>query len=359
MSSNVRAVDFSAAKAISLRNTLTHFERWMADPEVDEIAVNRPGEVECWCRGRWITHAAPTLTFELLQMLGTQVSAFSTQQFSETSPEMSAWLPDGQRIEMTMPPGCLDGHILVNIRLDRNRVYTFDELVAQGYFTDTSHQMSLSLSDTRRAELETHLTPGQLELWQLATASRWPEFVQAAIAHEQNLLVSGSTGAGKTALLRALVELLDPKTRIVTAEDSFEIRLPNHRNSQHLFYKKESQVGMTAKQALAAAMRKTPDRIFLAELRGDECYYFIQTVLNSGHEGSLSTIHANSPRDAFMRMAMLVSASPEGAAIPFEEVKRLLYRQVHVVMQLVFDPKFGRRVPSIYFDPHHALSLQD
>jgi type IV secretion system protein VirB11 len=159
-----------------------------------------------------------------------------------------------------------------------------------------------------------------------------------------------------------LIELIPDWERLITVEDTPEMPLLNHPNSQALFYRRDAHagervVGATAKQVLQAVMRKTPNRVLLAELRGDETFYYVQNVLNSGHPGGATTVHANSPQEAFVRIALLIKASDEGRSLALDEIMRLLHTLVHVIVQLVFDREFGRHVPAIYYDPMYALSV--
>ena len=175
-------------------------------------------------------------------------------------------------------------------------------------------------------------------------------------------MASGATGSGKTSYLRALVEYIGPEERIITAEDTPEMPLPNHPNSNRLLYKKgdrENEEGATAKDVLHSAMRKTPDRVLMAELRGDEAMFYLSGVLASGHPGGLTTTHANSPKDAFFRLAMLIKQSGPGSGIDLKDILMLLRQTVNVVVQLTFDREKGRHIPAIYYDPIYRLSLLD
>ena len=157
-----------------------------------------------------------------------------------------------------------------------------------------------------------------------------------------------------------LVELFPDEERILTVEDTPEMPLPNHPHCQALFYRREgtsTTAGGSAKDMLQAAMRKTPKRVLLAELRGDETYYYIQSVLNSGHPGGMTTTHANSPREAFVRLALLIKASPEGRGLAMDETLTLLHSLVNVVVQIVFKPGADRYCSAIYYDPMYASTL--
>lgn len=347
-----------AERSTSLKQTLQTLDEWMNDPEVNEIMIVRPGEVRTWVRGVWVKREAPEVTYAWLERLGIQISSYTSSPFSKESPELSAYLPGGERVELTCPPACPSNRIYLNLRKPSTQGIPFEKFIEQGYFNHTRHIKSFGLTETQRGELKRYLSPEQAELWELAENNRWPDFLRKLVGHRQNLVVSGATGSGKTSFIRAMVEMIPHDEHIITVEDTPEMPLPNHEISQHLFYKKAgAKVGMTAKEALQACMRKTPTRVLLAELRGDETFYYIQNVLNSGHPGGFTTVHSNSPNDAFLRLALLVKASPEGMTLHFEEVMRMLYSLVHVVVQLVFDHEKGRHCPAIYFDPMYSISL--
>ena len=349
-------------KYVSILAHLRAFEGWLADDGVSEVAVNAPGVVHLWRRGVWEQQAAPGITFAYLQALGSFLANIAQKPFDEADPILSAYLPGGERIEMTMPPTAARGMIYLNLRKHTSQAFELGQFVQQGYFAQTRHVHSASLSTAQRARLLAQLEPQQVALWELARAGDWPAFLAQAVRSRQNAVVSGATGSGKTSFIRALIELIPAWERLITVEDTPEMPLRNHPNSQALFYRREAHagdrvVGATAKQVLQAVMRKTPHRVLLAELRGDETFYYVQNVLNSGHPGGITTVHANSPTEAFVRIALLIKASEEGRSLAFDEILRLLHTLVHVVVQLVFERESGRHVPAIYYDPMHALSV--
>lgn len=351
-----------ADKYVSILAHLRAFERWMVDPEVNEVAVNQPEFVQLWKRGIWEQVAAPAISYEYLRALGSYLANISQKPFDEGDPILSAYLPGGERIEMTMPPTAAQGMIYLNLRKHTSQAFELTQFVEQRYFALTRHVCTAALGEQERARLLVQLEPDQVELWRLAKAGDWHAFLARAVRSRQNMIVSGATGSGKTSFIRALIELIPNWERLITVEDTPEMPLRNHPNSQALFYRRDSPageriVGATAKQVLQAVMRKTPNRVLLAELRSDETFYYVQNVLNSGHPGGITTVHANSPQEAFVRVALLIKASEEGRSMALDEVMRLLHTLVHVVVQLVFDRELGRHVPAIYYDPMHAMSI--
>lgn len=336
-------------------------DEWLSAADVNEIAVNAPGVVQLWRGGVWEAVEAPAVSFDYLQTLGSFLANISRKPFDEAHPVLSAHLPGGERVEMTMPPTAARGMIYLNLRKHTSQPFALGQFVRQGYFMQTRHVFAPTLGEQERMRLGAVLDPVQRERWRLACAGDWPTFLAHAVRGRENILVSGATGSGKTSFIRALIELIPAWERILTVEDTPEMPLHNHPNSQALFYRRESQggermVGASAKEVLQAVMRKTPHRVMLAELRGDETFYYVQNVLNSGHPGGITTVHANSPLEAFLRVALLIKASDEGRSLSLEDILRLLHMLVHVVVQIVFDPTVGRHIPAIYYDPMHSMA---
>jgi type IV secretion system protein VirB11 len=345
----------------ALKHRLRLVKPYLDDPEVQEIAVNGPGEVWLWKNGVWHRDPVPKLTFDYLATLGRNLSTYSKRDFDRSNTSLSAYLPvTGERIEMTHPPTCPEKMHYLNIRKHTVRAFEHKYFDDAGYYKHTRHEYSMSITDEDRKRLVKGLTDEERELWALAESGQWTQFMELAVQHHQNIVASGATGSGKTSYLRALVEFIDRNERILTVEDTPEMPLPNHPNNNRLLYRKgESGEGASAKDVLHSAMRKTPDRVIMAELRGDEAMFYLSGVLASGHPGGMTTTHANSPKDAFFRLAMLIKQSGPGGGLDLKDILMLLRQTVNVVVQLTFDRVKGRHVPAIYYDPIYRLSLLD
>ena len=141
----------------------------------------------------------------------------------------------------------------------------------------------------------------------LVDAGRYAEFLRLAVRKHQTIVVSGKTGSGKTTFMKGLVEEVPKHERLITIQDTAELTLPNHPNVVHLYYSKDAQgtARVTAKSLLEACLRMKPDRIFLAEVRGDECFYFVRLAA-SGHPGSITSVHAGSCALAFEQMSLMI-----------------------------------------------------
>jgi type IV secretion system protein VirB11 len=329
--------------------------------DVQEIAVNTPGSVQLWKSGVWVQQPLPELNFDYLLTIANNLSNFVGKDFNRLHPTLSAHLPSGERVEVTHPPVAPEGCIYLNIRKHSPVAYAHDSLVAAGYYTRTKHDHSLSMPVERREFFYEYLSNEEKMLWRLAKDCEWGEFMVKAVELDQNIVVSGSTGSGKTSYIRSLIELIPSDQRIITVEDTPEMPLPNHPNHNRLLFvpggDDKNKEGASAQTVLHSCKRKTPKRVMLAELRGEEAMFYLSDVLAGGHPGGMTTTHANSARDAFFRLALLIKTSTAGSGMDFGTILNLLYSTVNVVVQLTFKPEIGRFVPSVYYDPMHRLSL--
>ena len=175
--------------------------------------------------------------------------------------------------------------------------------------------------------------------------------MRLAVRARKNILVSGPTGSGKTTWTKALIREIPPEERLITIEDAQELVLDRHPNHVRLFYSKDDQgqARVRPKQLLECCLRMRPDRILLAELRAEEAFDYLRNV-NSGHPGSITSVHATSAELAFEQLVLLIKQSPGGRDLARSDIKQLLYLLIDVVIQCGME-KHERFVKEIWFQP--------
>lgn len=300
-----------------------------------EIAVNNPYQVWFDRGDGWETQSLPNLTFDLCMDIAKSLAVFAglTIPIGEDNPVASVILPDGERGQIAVPPATENGVVSMTFRKPSTSRFTLDDYSKTGRFSDyTDMQMG-----------EIGLSESQIQLLALKDKGDIKEFFKVAVQTNKNILLVGGTGSGKTTVMKAMVDNYLPTKRLFTIEDVHELDLPLHPNHLHLFYK---QGGLTPKQIIEACMRMKPDHVLLAELRGDEAWTYLE-MLNTGHDGSITTIHANDCRSAPSRLAGLVKQSEVGQTLEFSHILRTIKTSIDVIAffkhthltELYFEPK--------------------
>jgi pilus assembly protein CpaF len=232
------------------------------------------------------------------------------RRIDESSPMVDARLPDGSRVNAVLPPLSLDGPLLTIRKFSKQR-WDLGGLVGIGSL------------------------PMQAK-----------EFLDAAIKAELNILISGGTGSGKTTLLNALSTAISESDRIVTIEDAAELKL----NQEHVLRLEsrpkniEGQGEIPIRELLRNSLRMRPDRIIVGEVRGAEAFDMLQ-AMNTGHDGSLSTLHANSPRDALSRLESMVLMA--GVDFPVRAIRQQISRALDLIVQIERFPDGSRKISSV------------
>lgn len=318
-------------------------------PGVLEVCVNRPGELLVETVRGWQTVPAPEMTQERCLSLATAVATFCDQQVNQEGPLLSATLPSGERIQFVIPPAVPRGTVSITVRKPSHLIKRLDDFEREGLFERIDNR-SATVARTPNAEL----LPFERELVELKDAGRHAEFLRLAVRRHQTIVVSGKTGSGKTTFMKGLVEEVPKHERLITIQDTAELTLPNHPNVVHLFYSKDAQgtARVTAKSLLEACLRMKPDRIFLAEVRGDECFYFVRLAA-SGHPGSITSVHAGSCALAFEQMSLMIRESGAGGGLRMDEIKWLLSVVVDVIVQFDRDER-GRFISEILYEPRRV-----
>ncbi|MDA7418432.1 P-type DNA transfer ATPase VirB11 [Xenophilus arseniciresistens] len=317
--------------------------KFMQSEDVTEICVNRPGEVYLEDRSGWRRESVPGLTYaRALQFCTTVVNESKTgQRVTDVNPVVSLTFPTGQRAQFVIPPAVEAERVSITIRLPSKRTRTLSEYQSDGFFNEILEQ---------RADISEH----DRELLELRSCRQYADFFKQAVLYKKNIVVSGATGSGKTTFMKSLVNHIPADERLVTIEDARELFI-EQPNAVHLLYSKggQSSANITAKVCMEACLRMKPDRIILAELRGDESFYFIRNCA-SGHPGSITSCHSGSTEQTWDQLALMVKASAEGAGLEFGVIKRLLMMTIDVVVHI--KAHAGRRyITGIDFNPGRAL----
>jgi len=296
-------VDAVVARVRARATGLGVLEPLLADPEVTEVMVNGPGPVWVVRRGHLVATGV-VVDGPTAHHLVTRVLAPVGARADRSSPLADARLPDGSRVHVVVPPLAVDGPCITIRRFG-----------------------------ARAVPLSAFAGPPVVAL------------LRRAIEERRQVLVSGGAGAGKTTLLNALAAHIAPSERVVTVEDAAELRLPGP-HVVRLEARPPSPEGtgqVTIRDLVRAALRMRPDRIVVGEVRGAEALDMLQ-AMTTGHDGSLSTCHANSPLDALRRLEMMVLT---GADLPLAAVREQIASAVDLVVQVARGPGGTRGIVSV------------
>lgn len=316
----------------------------LLEPEfVTELVVNRPFEVGLESRLGWEWIDVPDLGPDWLMTLARTSAALTRQDITDENPICSTVLPGGERVQVLIPPVVPQGTVSFTIRKPSSVFKTIEQYHRDGLFEGTRP------SSDRLSALDE-------ELVRLRDARNWIDFFRLAVRARKNILISGATASGKTSLAKSLVQLIPEHERILTIEDTRELVVP-HRNVVHMVYAKDGQglAKVGPKALLESALRMRPDRILLQELRDGTAFFYLRNV-NSGHPGSITTVHANSAKGAFEQLTLLVKESEGGRDLAREDINGLLHALIDIVVQMKKiepdrDQPARYRMTEVYFDP--------
>jgi type IV secretion system protein VirB11 len=310
---------------------------YLDDDGVTEVVINEPTIVGVERHGGWTWEKEPALTLEALNELARSAAAFTSQDVTRETPICSTVFPTGERVQLVLPPVVPDGTLSITVRKPSTKTMTMADFEANGLFAETK------VATKRVSAVEERLLG-------LLSTGKHVEFFELAVRSRLNILISGATGSGKTTFSKGLIKLIPANERLLTIEDTRELVVP-HLNVVHMIYSKDGTgtAKVTAKELLESALRMRPDRILLQELRDGTAFFYLRNV-NSGHPGSITTIHADSAALAFEQLTLLVKESEGGADLARDDIRSLLKILVDVVVQMKkVDGKF--RMTEIYYDP--------
>lgn len=310
-------------------------QQFLERPDVTELVINRPCEVGLETRKGWEWHDVPELDLVTLYTLARLMAGLTKQDITEEYPICSSVLPGGERVQVVIPPAVERETISITIRKASGLTMTLDQFDQAGLFSDVRDH-----GGDRRLD-------GDLQ--ELRRTGAWPEFFKRAVEGHKNILISGATGSGKTSFSKGLIQLIPDHERILTIEDTRELDVAQ-RNRVHMMYAKDgkSLQKAGAKELLESALRMKPDRILLQELRDGTAFFYLRNV-NSGHPGSITTVHANTAEGALEQLTLLVKESEGGNDLDRLDIRAMLRSLVDIIVQMKrFPPDAETGTPAQY-----------
>lgn len=280
----------------------------LADTSISEIMVNRYDLIFVEREGQLYRSSKCFNNEDELRQVIDRIITPLGRRLDSSQPMVDARMPDGSRINAVLSPVALNGSCLT-VRKFLTKQLSFHELVQQGAISDAA-----------------------------------ANYLQQAINQRRNILIAGGTGTGKTTLLNTLASYIEPTQRVITIEDAAELQL-NHPNLIALEARPQNAEGkglITIRDLLVNALRMRPDRIIIGECRGAEAVDMLQ-AMNTGHDGSLTTLHANTARDALQRLEMMVLMA--GFELPLAAVRQQIATAIDIVVQ-IYRQSNGQRVIS-------------
>ncbi len=305
-----------------------------AEDGINEISINRPQEVWIEKYGEMSCREVPEFDLEHLKSLGRLVAQYTEQRVSEETPLLSASLPGGFRIQVVFPPVCEINNVVMSIRKQTIANIDLEEYEALGAFQSTIVKHTENEDDKKLRAL---LDSGAIR-----------EFLTQSLLLRKNIIISGGTSTGKTTFLNALLKKIPITERIITCEDAREIQIEHLPNRVHLIASKGGQgrAKTTTQELIEACLRMRPDRIMVGELRGAEAFSYLRAI-NTGHPGSISTLHADSPSLAIEQLILMIMQA--GLGITRDQIKEYVENVVNVVVQLKRGAGGKRFVSEILF----------
>ncbi len=303
---------------------------------VNEVSINKPKEIWVEKKGDMFRHELASFDFEHIKSLARLVAQATEQRVSEEEPLLSATLPAGYRIQIVFPPACEPGNVIVSIRKKSDLNWGLDDYERMGAFTNAATGAQEDKND--------------LILIKLLKANRIKDFLERAVLYKKNIIISGGTSTGKTTFTNAMLKAIPEEERLITVEDAREIDLTAQPNKVHLMASKGGQgrANVNTQDLIEACLRLRPERIIVGELRGAEAFSFLRAI-NTGHPGSISTLHADTPAMALEQLKLMVMQA--GLGMEPAEIMSYIKNVVEVVVQLKRGAKGVRFISEVYFKP--------
>ncbi|WP_218814684.1 P-type DNA transfer ATPase VirB11 [Rickettsiella endosymbiont of Dermanyssus gallinae] len=300
---------------------------------VTEVCINQPGAVFVEEKGKFTRYTSEPLELGFLETLANLIAEFNHKHFPH--PLLSGYLPTGERVQCVMSPACEKNKIIFSIRCHSRRDISLQDYQASGVFdhyATSNEDTHKKINDSLKALHKKKDVFG---------------FLKVAIKAKKNMIISGGTGTGKTTFLNACLKLISETERLITLEDTREVKV-NQPNTVHLLFNEDDET-ITAEKLFKACLRLRPDRILLSELRGSEAWSFLRAA-NSGHPGSISTVHADTPQGCFDQLVFMMQQANSTSSE--KNLRDYIRSIIPIVIQLKrrTNPNRFVEIAEVYFD---------
>jgi len=322
-----------------------YFEKQLKDDSITEICYN--GKNNIWAlhdNGKWASYETE-LTYKSAKAITKVIASAKDTEITINKPILSSTLANGERVQVVIPPAMKQNYISITIRKPSKKKISMEEYEEQGLF--------LVEKSKKKAQAKNAI------LNELYISKKYKEFIIESVEQGKTIIVSGSTGSGKTTFMKTLIDFIPKLSRIISIEDVEELIFKEDDNCVQLFYPSEAKATdfLNATTLLKSSLRMRPDRIVLAELRGAETFDFIN-IVNSGHGGSITSCHAGSVAETFSRLSMMTLLSESGQKVPYHVIEEILKYAIDVIIHMS-DTDEGRRITEIYYKDAKHLKQKD
>lgn len=321
--------------SITLDHLLSPLSQWLDDPSVEEVCINAPGEVWIWRGGQFTRHPVSLEPLDI-EDIAIVAAAQRRQDVGASRPLLSTDLAGRGRLQAVLHPCVAEGFPSLTIRRGSDEWPSLEDLARGGLFQKASQERP------READAD---------LMELYRAGNWPEFLRLAVRKKKTIIACGQNASGKTHLSKALIAEIPEAERLITIEDSPELKGLLHPNRVQLYYDKNAPGGMPrAADLVEAALRMRIGRLFLQEIRDGKAALAFLLALQTGHPGGITTIHATDCKSVFDRLRVMIKQAGDGAAISDADLVAQFHHLADVIVHTErSDKKFA--VDEVWFRP--------
>lgn len=314
-----------------------YFHKWLNNTEgLTEVAVNRPGELFTKINGKW-KQEETALSFDDCMAFSSSIADYHDGgSVTPEYPLRSATLPEGERVQIVIPPATEKNTVSITIRKPSGVFLNHDHFVKQGFYSKLNEGATFKKNEDALSELY--------------RKKRFEEFIPECLRHGKTMVFCAGTGAGKTTFANACFEFIPHHLRCIAIQDTDEAIFKFHNNNVKLFYPAESESKVvTSATLLRSAFRMNPDRILSTEIRGPEAWDFLKGS-SSGHEGNLTTVHEENPIDAVLGIVQRCYMNPECQNLPYNIILRRVLSNIDVIMSIKYlGEEDSRYASGIYY----------